>query len=145
MVEFLVGLVGVVFLVLGLHQIMQIVVFDLDSLIGSRDEVAEALTTGSGGTSYDASGAYSPDAGFYNLLRGSLAYDNEYAYYFDNYKETPSVDGFETLDGNPLEGVVGAEGGHTIPVESPLMRQLLGSGIRIENSVWMPVWDDLMY
>lgn len=146
MVEFLVGLVGILFLMLGLHQIAVIVHEDFDSLIGSRQEVAEALVQGSRGTaSYSANNTYNPAGDFYGQLRGNILYDDEYGDMLAQYQHAERKNGFEPLEGDPLSDMVGVEGGRTIHVESGLMRRLVGAGIRIDNQVWMPPWTDLMY
>ena len=146
MAEFLVGLVGIVILVLGLNLVMQIVLADFDSLIGSRDEVAESLTLGTSGMAYDGAGAYQPQGRFFDRLQENIRYGVEYTDYLEGYKQTPSADGFAPVaSSDPLADVVGARGATTIPIESDIMQNMIGTRIQINNAVWMPTWDDLMY
>ncbi len=146
MVEFLVGLVGVLLLVVGMYQIVVIVDRDFDSLIGSREEVAEQLTgTGgsSGGASYGDASSYEVPGDFYGEFLGTIQYHDEYQDLLD--LQADPIDGYEPVASDPMRDMIGSEGGSSIPVESGMLRRFLGSEIVIRNEVWMPSWDDLMY
>jgi hypothetical protein len=144
MIEFLVGLVGVVILLLGLELIANIVYQDVDTIFQARIDVAEDMVAGSTQNT-GASSAYDPSAS-YDELDININSSGEYEMYQSDYPQTERGDGFQFLreNGDPLETMVGAEKGDSIGIPSQLMRQILGrSDVQIENSVWMPQWDGL--
>ena len=146
MIEFLLGLVGIIFLMLGLHQMALIVHEDFDSLIGSRQEVAEIVArSGGGSASFPDSGVYRPAGQFYGTLLGNILYQEGYIQTLEAFQRSDRNDGFEPVTADPLSRMIGVRGGSNIEVESSLMRKLIGDSIRIDNQVWMPPWDDLLY
>ena len=144
MVEFLIGLVGLLFIMLGLFQMVIVVDEDFDSLIGAREQVARQLT-GTGGASADYSTAtqYEAQGGFYNQFLDNIQYTDAYTRALA-LQDDPR-DGFEVAaEGDIMSTMVGFEDGQAIDVESAMLGRVIGDRIRTRNMVWMPPWDDLM-
>ena len=145
MVEFLVGLVGILVLVLGLNQIANIVAYDFDNIFGVRENIADDLLASSttfAPASYDPSSSYLELDPNINENEGGRTYE----WFQENYPRNERTDQFEYLrnGGDPLGVMMGAQGGHTIEIESRLMQKVLGrSSILLTHEVWMPPWDDL--
>lgn len=143
MIEFLLGLVGIMVIVLGMELISSVVVRDFSVMCYARGEVALALVNG-----FDGS-AGSPDSQSYGV--SSLFLDD---IQYDRMKDLQStypprfedVNGFDVLaEGDPLSDMVGVVVPVSVPVESEFLRNALGrDSVRKINAVWMPPWDDLM-
>jgi hypothetical protein len=144
MVEFLIGLVGIIVLVLGLNQIAMIVSSDFESMLNARMDVAEDLINQSTTT---ADNSYDPSVSYAELnLSVNVNADGGYVRFQETYPQDQRNDGFEFLrNGNdPLNTMMGSEKGHAIAIESRLMRKVLGrSSIMLHHQIWMPPWDDL--
>jgi len=144
MVEFMIGLVGILVLVLGLNQIATIVSNDFESILNARMDVAEDLLASSYST---PDGSYDPEASYTELNQNiNVGADGAYATFQENYPQQDRNDGFEYLRGgqDPLDTMVGSEKGHSVEIESRLMQKVLGrSAISLSHEVWMPPWDDL--
>lgn len=143
MVEFLIGLVGLLVLMLGLFQLVGFVDEDFESLLGSREQVARTLTGRSSGGGASASGAATyQDEGFYDYFQEFIRYE-DYSAYMEPY--VLSRVGFEAaVDDDPMDTMVGFEDGKSVDVESGLMRRVMGERMTVRNEVWMPSWDDLL-
>jgi hypothetical protein len=147
MVEFLLGLVGILVIVLSLELMSSIVVEDFDAMYDARTEVARSLVNGSSGSAdSSASQSYGASALFYNMLLEDIQYDrikDTQSTYPPRYEE---VNGFDVLAvGDPLSDMVGVVVPASVPVQSQFLRNALGrSRVRKSNAVWMPPWDDLM-
>lgn len=144
MVEFLVGLVGVLVLILGLSQIGTIVAYDFESILNARMDVAEDLIASSYSSPPDV---YDPATSYAELNQNINANaDGAYEGFQDDYPQSARTDGFGYLRNGqePLDTMVGAEKGRSIEIESRLMQKVLGrSSILLKHEVWMPPWDDL--
>lgn len=144
MVELLVGLVGILVLILGLSQISTLVANDFDSMFGAREDAAEKLLASS--TSH-AAGSYNPSASYLELdMNVNVTAGGAYARFIEAYPQGDRIDGFEFLrsGSDPLSSMSGAKGGHSVEIESQLMREVLGrSAILMNHEVWMPPWDEL--
>ena len=144
MVEFMIGLVGILVLVLGLNQIATIVSYDFESILNARMDVAEDLLASSYST---PDGSYDPVASYAELNQNiNVGADGAYARFQENYPQDDRNDGFEYLRSGeePLGIMMGSEKGHSVEIESRLMQKVLGrSAISLSHEVWMPPWDDL--
>lgn len=145
MVELLVGLVGIIVLVLGLNQIAVIVSYDFESIFGARENVAAdflSMSTSSAPAPYDPSTSYE----VLNESFNKNASGRSYISLQESYPRSTRTDQFEYLQNgaDPLNVMLGAQGGHSIEIESRLMQKILGrSAILLNHEVWMPPWDDL--
>ncbi len=145
MVELLVGLVGILVLVLGLNQIATLVSADFENIFGARENVADdmlASSTTSAPAPYDPSASYLELDPNINENGGGRTYE----WFQENYPRNTRADQFEYLrnGGDPLNVMMGAQGGHSVEIESRLMRKVFGrSAILLSHEVWMPPWDDL--
>jgi len=145
MVEFMVGLVGILFLMVGLFQITRITVEDFETILDAREEVADLLVNSSAAGDYGGSQRYLPSTDFYPQLFGNIRHDT-ICEYMAEYNSPEEIDGFSFFHSSddPLANMAGVQKTSRINVES-LMTRLLGKNtITIQNAVWMPVWDDLM-
>ena len=145
MIEFLVGLVGILVLVLALSQITTIVDSDMTSMLNARMDVAEDLINSSISRPPPV---YDPAAS-YDVLDQNINVNanGAYAEFQQNYSQSARADGFEYLRNgtDPLDAMMGSQKGHTVEVESELMRSVFGrSSISLRHEVWMPPWDDLL-
>lgn len=145
MVELLVGLVGILVLVLGLNQIATIVSYDFENIFGARENAADKLLASSSSSApspYDPSVSYLELDPNINKNGGGRTYE----WFQENYPRSIRTDRFEYLrsGSDPLGIMMGAQGGHSVEIESRLMRKVLGrSAILLSHEVWMPPWDDL--
>ena len=144
MVEFLLGIVGIVFILLGLELISNMVTDDFDSMINVREKVAEAMVNGTTESTSGLSQSDSSSAEFYTEMLRGIKYSS-----FEGIEATsryPNINGFDAVAaGNPLSEMAGQVETVAVPVESTMLQTLLGMNyIRKDNSVWMPPWDDLM-
>jgi len=145
MVELLVGLVGILVLILGLNQIANIVAHDFDNMFDAREEVADDMLSSS---TTSAPAPYDPSSSYLelDLNINANATGRNYAWFQENYPRQTRTDQFEYLrnGGDPLHVMMGAQGQHSVEVESGLMRKIFGrSSILLSHEVWMPPWDDL--
>ncbi len=144
MVELLVGLVGILVLILGLSQISTLVANDFDSMFGAREDAGEKLLASS--TTHAAS-SYDPSVSYLELdMNVNVNAGGAYARFVEDYPQSDRADGFEYLrsGSDPLSTMSGAKGGHSVEIESRLMRKVLGrSSILLNHEVWMPPWDEL--
>ncbi len=144
MVEFMIGLVGILVLVLGLNQIATIVSHDFESILNARMDVAEDLLASSYST---PDGSYDPESSYAELNQNiNENADGAYARFQENYPQKDRSDGFEYLRSGeePLTIMMGSEKGHSVEIESRLMQKVLGrSVISLRHEIWMPPWDDL--
>lgn len=144
MVEFLVGLLGILVLVLALSQIATIVNHDMDSILNARMDVAEDLLNSS---SSRPNPTYDPAASYAELNQNiNVNADGAYAGFRADYPQTARDDGFQYLRSgtDPLDTMMGSQKGHSVQVESKLMQDVFGrSSISLRHEVWMPPWDDL--
>lgn len=148
MIEFMMGLVGIVILLLGLDLVAHIVSLDFETIYNARIDVAEDLISGST-TAVGASGAGYDPSDSLGVLNANINGNSSGAYenYQGTYPQMARTDGFAFLAQNsdPLDqNMVGSEKGSSIDITSTLMRQILGrSSINIDNAVWMPPLGDL--
>jgi len=144
MIEFLIGLVAIIILMLGINQIASIVYNDFTTIYSAREEVADGLMSYAAGTSSgsdlyefgslgeDFSLAINPQNALSDQLDSYPAErENQFAFVWDN--------------SNPLQDLTGSEKGSTIPVSSSFFQRMIGrSSITINNAVYMPPWEDLL-
>lgn len=144
MIEFMLGLVAIMVLLLGIDLIANVVHYDFLTIYSAREEVADDLLDKSAGTS-GGSSTYDFDS-LKNQFKDAL---NPTGDLKDQLALFPG-DRENQLDflwegSNPLQDLVGAEKGSSTPVSSPLMRKVVGrSSISIHNAVYMPPWEDLL-
>lgn len=144
MLEFLIGLVGIMVLILALNQVAALVSHDFESILNARMDVAEDLLS----SSYSPPpGAYDPRASYAELNQNiNVNSDGNYVRFLSEYPQGAREDGFGYLHSgtDPLDKMVGAEQESSVQVESSLMQKVFGRGsINLMHEVWMPPWDDL--
>lgn len=144
MIEFLLGLVAILILLLGINQIATIVYYDFTTIYSAREEVADNLMDQVAG-----SAGASPDYDFGSLneqFSTALNPNDDLHSQLDAYPgDRGSQFSFLWGGSNPLQDLVGAEKGSSSPVTSTLMQRILGrSAININNAVYMPPWEDLL-
>lgn len=145
MVEFLLGLIGILVIVLSLELISSFVVEDFDVMQNVRTQVARSLVDGLD-SSGDVPPLYRSEAFFYSGLLNDIKYDRTkelQSSYPSRYEE---VNGFDIVAmGDPLSDLVGMVVPASVPVQTEFLRKALGrNNIRKVNAVWVPPWDDLM-
>ncbi|MBN2703463.1 MAG: hypothetical protein JXR23_04555 [Pontiellaceae bacterium] len=149
MVEFLLGLIGILVIVLSLELMSSFVVEDFDSMYDVRTEAARSLVYNSGGTvdgSTANSQSYASSVLFYHTLLDDIQYDRMKSLQSTYPPRHEEVNGFDIVAvGDPLSDLVGVASPASVPVQTSFMRKALGRDrIRKVNSVWVPPWDDLM-
>lgn len=147
MVEFLLGLIGILILILSLDLIARFVREDFDAMIGARTELANNLVGGSrGNTAYGTSQSYGSSSLFYNQLVNNIEFPEIDAAQQEFPPRYTDVNGFEVVaEGDPMSEIVGVVVPASVSVESSMFSQALGRDrVRKVNAVWMPPWDDLM-
>jgi hypothetical protein len=146
-IEFMIGLVGIMILVLGLSQIAQIVNEDIENMFAARESVAEDLLNRNQG---NYNGDLPVDtANIYNAMQTSIDPDGTYSGFRSLYPaDAEREDRMAEIwnGGDPLKDMVGSEPTpRTIPISSPFFQKAMGrSSIQVNNVVYMPPWDDLM-
>ena len=144
MVEFMLGLVSVMVLILGINQIASIVYYDFITIYSAREEVADALINQSAGT---ATGSSVYDfSSLEEEFKTALNNNGDLQSKLDEYP-TDRSNQFEFLwtGDDPLEDLTGSQKASTIPVTSSLFQKVIGRGsITIDNGVYMPPWEDLL-
>ncbi len=148
MVEFLLGLVGILLIILALDLVARIVYADLDSMLDARSDVATDLVSGLAGTAvYADDQSYSPGTAFSADLLAALRYQ-ELERTLEDYPPAPGhANGFDVVAaGDPLSQIIGEHPpAQNLPVGSTLFSRILGKDhVQIDNAVWMPPMDDLM-
>lgn len=144
MIEFLLGLVAIMILVLGINQIATIVYYDFTTIYSAREEVADNLMDQVAGSS-GGSSEYEFDS-LQEQFSTALNPNDDLHSQLDYYPGERNNQ-FDFLWGtsNPLQDLVGAEKGSSSPVTSSLMQTILGkNSITINNAVYMPPWEDLL-
>lgn len=143
MIEFLLGLVAIMMLLLGVNLIATIVYYDFTTIYSAREDVADRLIARSAATS-GGSSAYdfgTLDEQFQVALDSDALKGQLDEYPADRENQFDFVWG----ESNPLQDMVGSERGSSSPITSPLMQKVLGrSSITINNAVYMPPWEDLL-
>ncbi|NLX24661.1 MAG: hypothetical protein GXY61_01695 [Lentisphaerae bacterium] len=145
MVEFLLGLIGILVIVLSLELIASFVVEDFDVMQDVRAEVARSLVDG-----VDSSGdvplLYRSETFFYSGLLNDIKYDRTKELQDTYPPRYEDVNGFDIVAmGNPISDLVGIVASASVPVQTEFLRKALGRDrIRKVNAVWVPPWDDLM-
>ena len=144
MIEFLVGLVGILVLILALNQIAIIVDSDMTNILNARMDVAEDLINSSISR---PNPTYDPALSYTELDRNiNVNSDGRYAGIQSDYAQSARDDGFQYLRNgtDPLDQMMGSEKGHSVQVQSRLLQDTFGrSSISLRHAVWMPPWDDL--
>lgn len=143
MIEFLLGLVAIVILMLGINLIASIVHFDFLTIYSAREEVADKLmdqVAGSAGSSSEY------DFGSLQEQFSTALNSGEMNSQLDAYPgERNNQFSFIWENSNPLQDVIGAEKSSSSPVTSSLMQKVLGrTTININNGAYMPPWEDLL-
>ena len=146
MVEFLLGLVGIVILLLGLNQVAMIVYNDFNTITSAREEVADRLMNQSAGTTSVGSDVYNMSS-VEEYMRPALNPDDLLVQELDRYpSERENQFNFLWENHNPLQEMTSSEKSSTIAVTSPLFQRVIGrSKVQINNAVYMPPWEDLLY
>ena len=142
MIEFMVGLIGIIVLVLGLSYIGRFVAIDCKNFLEVRSTVAENMLTSRGSS---PNGSYNPD-GSYLYLSQNINPNNRYSSLRSRYPQQTRMDRFDFLSGgnDPLRMMIGSGKGEEVPITSPLMQRMLGrTKILPYQEFWMPMWDDL--
>jgi hypothetical protein len=149
MVEFLLGLVGVMVLILGFNLIARVVNADFDVVIATRADVAQSIYDNA--SSGSLPGSSFSGGSFFSTLAGNIAYEGgggSYSDYLESYDPSDRPDGYSFLatGEDPIDqNVAGSIGIATVSNIPDFLRKLLGkSSISFESSVAMPYWDDLM-
>ena len=146
MVEFLLGLTGIMVILMALNLAASIVYNDFITIYSAREEVADNLVAGVVSSSaYGTSQSYDATTTV-DALRQAIVDDSGYENFIEDYS-TGTRDGFAFLsDGaDPLATMTGSQKSSSIDVTAPLFQRILGrSHVNINNAVWMPPWDDLM-
>ncbi|MCF7849211.1 MAG: hypothetical protein K9M45_10190 [Kiritimatiellales bacterium] len=146
MIEFMIGLIGIMILLLALNQVASIVYNDFKTIYSAREEVADKLVDMQpGSASYDESQSYDPSPSIDELainISGEGSYEN----FLGSYpSDRPDGFGFLWSGEDPLRNMTGSQKSSAIAVTAPLFKKLLGrDSIKINNAAWMPPWDDLM-
>jgi hypothetical protein len=144
MIEFMVGLVGILVLVLALSHVATLVNDDFESILNARMDVAEDLLASSYSTpeqSYDPRGSYD------ELNRNvNINSSGDYERFQADYPQRVRDDGFEYLRNgqDPLSVMSGSSKSSSVQIDSALMQDVFGrSSLRLSHEAWMPPWDDL--
>lgn len=144
MVEFLIGLVGVMLLLLGLNQIAAIVYQDFITIYSAREEVADHLMTLNPGNGQDS--VYdmaSLEEEFETAINPGSALSSQLGLYPSDRSNQ-----FDFLweERNPLQELSSSEKGSSIAISAPILQRITGRGaLQINNAVYMPPWEDLMH
>ncbi|MBN2685486.1 MAG: hypothetical protein JXR40_09430 [Pontiellaceae bacterium] len=149
MVEFLLGLIGILVIVLSLELMSSFVVEDFDAMYDARTEVARSLVYNSGGAvdgSTANSQSYASSVLFYHMLLDDIKYDRTKSLQGTYPPRDEEVNGFDIVAvGDPLSDFVGVVVPASVPVQTDFLRKALGrNSVRKVNAVWVPPWDDLM-
>ena len=142
LIEFMVGLIGIIVLVLGLSYIGRFVAIDCKNFLEVRMDVADDMLASRGST---PNGVYNP-AGSYFYLSHNINKNNRYSSLRSWYPQQARRDRFEFLSdgGDPLRIMIGSGKGEEVPITSPFMQRMLGrTKISPYQEFWMPMWDDL--
>lgn len=145
MIEMLLGLVGIMVLILGIDLIANIVYYDFTTIYSAREEVADNLMAYSAGTS-GGSSTYNFDAvddDFEQALNPGGDLEGELSAYPGGRENA-----FEFLwtGENPLSELAGSEKASSTPITSTWMQRVTGrSSVSIQNAIYMPPWEDLLY
>ena len=142
LIEFMVGLIGIIVLVLGLSYIGRFVAIDCKNFLEVRTDVADDMLASRGSA---PNGMYDP-AGSYLYLSQNINQNNNYSSLRSRYPQQTRADRFGFLSGgnDPLRVMIGSGKGEEVPITSPLMQRMLGrTKISPYQEFWMPMWDDL--
>lgn len=146
MVEFLLGLTGIIVILMALNLAASIVYNDFNTIYSAREEVADNLVAGVVSSSaYNENQSYDPSTSI-EALREAIIEDSEYDTFIEDYS-TGTPDGFAFLSegSDPLSNMTGVQKSSSIDVTAPLFQRILGrASVNINNAVWMPPWEDLM-
>jgi hypothetical protein len=144
LIEFLLGLVAIMILVLGINLIAGTVYNDFITIYSAREEVADSLVSESAGTSggsstYDFSTLKQE---FTDALNPSGTLESK----LDEYPgDRENQFDFLWEGDDPLEDLVGSQITSTTPITSPFFQKILGrNSVVIQNAIYMPPWHDLM-
>jgi len=143
MVEFMVGLIGILMLILGLSYIGRFVAIDCANFLDVRMAVAEDMRISRPSS---ANGVYNPNMS-YSCLGQNINRDSLYSSLRGRYPQQERLDRFDFLSGgdDPLQTMIGSKKGESIPITSPLMQKMLGrKKVSPYQEFWMPMWDDLL-
>ena len=145
MIEFMLGLVAIMILLMGLNQVASIVFNDFETIISAREQVADDLMDGAAGTDSVGSDIYDIDA-IEGELQESMNPDGDLEDELENYPSGRENQFSFLWEGdNPLQEMTSSEKSSSIDVTAPLLRKILGrSTVQINNAVYMPPWEDLL-
>jgi len=142
-VEFMVGLIGILILILGLSYIARFVSIDCKNFLEVRARVAEDMLYSRSTTT---SSLYDPSVSLLYLSQ-NINKQNGYSNLRSRYPQQSRTDRFRFLsDGeDPLRTMIGTGKGKKVPITSPLMQKVLGKKELFPyQEFWMPMWDDLL-
>ncbi|WP_372797887.1 hypothetical protein [Pontiella sp.] len=143
LIEFMLGLVGIMVLVLGINLIAGIVDNDFTTILSAREAVADSLINQSSGSA-GGSSTYDFDS-LEDQFIEALNPSSELKSWLEAYPGDRENQ-FEFLweGDNPLQDLVGSEISSSTPVTSPLFQKVIGrTAVTINNAAYMPPWEDL--
>jgi hypothetical protein len=145
MVEFMLGLVTIMILLMGLNQIAAIVFYDFTTVISAREEVADHLISKAAGTDAVGSDIYNFNS-IESFFQSSINPDDELS---SEMSSDPSGRGnqfsFLWEGNNPLQEMTSSDKSATIAVTAPLFQRVIGrSTVQINNAVYMPPWESYL-
>ena len=145
LLEFMIGLFAVMILVMGINQIASIVFYDFTTIVSAREEVADFLINESAGTEAPGSDVFDFES-VRSYLEASMNPDDLLSSELSSYpSDRENQFSFLWEGNNPLQEMSSSDKSSTIPVTSPLFQQVIGrSTIQINNSVYMPPWEDYL-
>ena len=145
MLEFMLGLVAIMILLMGLNQIASIVYYDFTTIVSAREEVADDLVSRSPGTEAIGSDLYNFDT-VRPYFQTGLNPNNELASELSSYpSDRENQFDFLWNNDNPLQEMTSAEKSSSIPVTAPLFQRVIGRGtVQIGNAVYMPPWESYL-
>lgn len=144
MIEFMLGLVAVMLLLMGLNQVASIVFYDFTTIISAREEVADHLMDKNPGSSSVGSDIYNITA-IKDELQAAINRDDELVSWTEAHpSDRENQFDFLWESYNPLQEMTSSEKSSSIAVTAPLFQRLLGRNtVQINNAVYMPPWEDL--
>jgi len=145
MLEFMMGLVAIMILVMGLNQIASIVYYDFTTIVSAREAVADDLISHAAGTEAVGGDIYNFET-VRSFFQTGINPEEELSSELASYP-SGRENAFDFLwnNNNPLQEMTSSEKSSTIPVTAPLFQKVIGrSSIQIGNSVYMPPWESYL-
>ena len=145
MVEFLLGLVGIMFIVLALELIGSFVVEDFEAMSDARTEAAQAVVNGSTSSTGASRSSFYDDL-LYGVVGSGIKYTSVAGLMEAYPSRYTDANGYEEVaEGNPISDLCGGMETIAVPVEAAAYQKVLGKAFVCKTNVmWIPPRVDLL-